>query len=138
MGTTKKDTATRGGHNPRGVYVFQYVPFPLLREQSAGQNAKRQKIYGAQKLVKHCISSYCSLEIRLLRTQETTRTNKNSQQVQKRRKKTISTWECVQTCFVAWFFADAVLRIALTIVQLYSIHARVKKPSCLYNLLVIV
>ena len=32
MGTTKKDTATRGGHNPRGVYVFQYVPFPLLRE----------------------------------------------------------------------------------------------------------
>lgn len=32
MGTTKKDTATRGGHNPRGMYVFQYVPFPLLRE----------------------------------------------------------------------------------------------------------
>lgn len=23
-------------------------------------------------------------------------------------KKTISTWECVQTCFVAWFFVNAV------------------------------
>lgn len=28
MGTTKKDTATRGGHNPRGMYVSNTFRFP--------------------------------------------------------------------------------------------------------------
>lgn len=90
MGTTKKDTATRGGHNPRGMYVFLHVPFPRMRELRRVKMPKDKKINGAQKLVKHCISSYCSLGIKLLRTQETTRIYKNSQQVQKRRKKQLA------------------------------------------------
>ena len=41
------------------------------------------------------------------------------------------------TCLAVRYFVDAVLRIALTIVQLYSVHARVNKPSYLRELLAI-
>ena len=101
---------------PAGYKFSKIYRFPSCVNRVWVKMPKDKKINGAQKLVKHCISSYCSLEIRLLRIQETTRTNKNSQQVQKRSKKTISTWECVQTCFAAWYFVNAVLRIVLTIV----------------------
>lgn len=43
MGTTKKDTATRGGHNPRGMYVFLHVPFPRMRELRRVKMPKHKK-----------------------------------------------------------------------------------------------
>lgn len=43
MGTTKKDTATRGGHNPRGMYVFLHVPFPHMRELRRVKMPKHKK-----------------------------------------------------------------------------------------------
>lgn len=73
------------GHKLSKVYRF-----PSCVNRARVKMPKDKKIYGAQKLVKHCISIYCSLEIKLLRTQETTRTNKNSQQVQKRSKKQLA------------------------------------------------